>query len=65
MTTAVPSLLTLTKKLVGRTVEVRFKHSVFDDEAYGSYESWERLEQAGDSYRVVAATTAHHDFRRL
>jgi hypothetical protein len=45
--------------------EVRFKHSVFDDEAWGSYECWAQLEQAGSSYRVVAATAAHHIFSRL
>jgi hypothetical protein len=41
--------------------QVRWRHSVFDDYAYGSHESWARLEKSPSGFRVVAASAAHHN----
>lgn len=49
--------------------EVRWRYSVFDDHAYGSYEAWALLvpadPAAGDPpdarFRVASATAKHHN----
>ena len=39
--------------------EVRWKHSVFDDYAYGAHQAW-AVVRSGDGFVVAAATKDHH-----